>query len=440
MPPADHLAHDRPAHDRPASDRPASDRPAPDRPAPGGPASDRPAPGRPADGPPAGGAPGPVAPGAPADGRLARGAAAAAALVEAAVSSGRLPGAVLAVGSGADGEPVVRAFGRTAVHGPSAPVTPDTVYDLASLTKVTATLPAVLRLVDEGAVGLDDPVRRHLPGFTGPGKDRVTVRHLLAHSSGLPPHRPLHELPGAPADRLAAALAEPLATAPGTAVAYSDLGFLALGEVVRTAAGAPLDRAVAELVLDPLGMDSTRYLPPAPWLPRTAATEPGADGVPKAGVVHDENAESLGGVCGHAGLFGTAPDLARYLRRCWLDPDGPVLSRAVRAEALRCQTAGLDGRRGLGWTLRGDRWDHMAAHWPATGAGHTGFTGTALALDPVSGLWAVLLTNAVHLGREASTVVALRRAVSDALAGAALAEGTPAEDTSAPGPSVRARP
>ena len=128
------------------------------------------------------------------------------------------------------------------------------------------------------------------------------------------------------------------------------------------------------------------------------------------------SAEALGGVAGHAGLFGTAADVARYLRNCWLAEDSPVLSRAVRAEALRCQTEGLDGRRGLGWTLRGDRWDHMSTVWPRTGAGHTGFTGTSVAFDPVSGLWAVLLTNAVHLGRGRSGIVPLRRQVHDALA------------------------
>ncbi|MFF3596830.1 serine hydrolase domain-containing protein [Kitasatospora indigofera] len=361
-------------------------------------------------------APGPARDRPGAAGRPARGTAAAAALVAEAVASGGLPGAVLATGLGADGEPSVHAFGRTAVTGPAAPVTADTVYDLASLTKVTATLPAVLRLADTGALALDDPVCRHLPGFTGPGKDAVTVRHLLTHTSGLPPHRPLHELDATPAERLAAALAEPLVTAPGTAVAYSDLGFVALGEIVRGVAGAPLDQAVRTLVLDPLGMDATRYRPPAAWRGRTAATEPRPDGSVPVGTVHDENAEALGGVCGHAGLFGTAGDLARYLQRGWLAADSPVLSPGIRAEALRCHTEGLGGRRGLGWTLRGDRWDHMARHWPGTGAGHTGFTGTSLALDPAGGAWAVLLTNGVHLGRDASVVIALRRAVCDALA------------------------
>ena len=141
---------------------------------------------------------------------------------------------------------------------------------------------------------------------------------------------------------------------------------------------------------------------------------PSSGGEPKRGVVHDENAESLGGVAGHAGLFGTAPDLAHYLRACWLSEES-VLSRRMRTEALNLQTRGLNGARGLGWTLPGDDWDHMSPHWPSSGAGHTGFTGTSLALDPVSGIWVVLLTNAVHYGRGARAKT-LRRVVHAAVA------------------------
>ncbi|MFC1416218.1 serine hydrolase domain-containing protein [Streptacidiphilus cavernicola] len=339
----------------------------------------------------------------------------AADVLERAVADGAVPGAVLVAGVGA-GEPRgIRAYGGTGRPDGGRTVT-DTVFDLASLTKVVATLPSVLRLVDEGVLALDDSVRKHLPGFEGAGKYEVTIRHLLAHSAGLPDHREFYLLPGSPADRLAAVLAEPLVDPPGTVVRYSDLGFILLGEIVAGAAGATLDRAAAELVFQPLGMASTRFLPPEDWRSRTAATEALPGGPAKLGVVHDENAESLGGVAGHAGLFSTAADVSRYLRGCWLDEEGPLLSRAVRAEALRCQTEQPRDRRGLGWTLRGDRWDHMSVEWPRTGAGHTGFTGTSVALDPVSGLWAVLLTNAVHLGREHRGIIPLRRQVHDALA------------------------
>ncbi|GAA1365498.1 serine hydrolase domain-containing protein [Streptomyces beijiangensis] len=338
----------------------------------------------------------------------------AATLVRSAVQDGVVPGAVLITGRGADGPARITAVGTTAAGPAGRPVTADTVFDLASLTKVVATTPAVLRLADSGMLRLDDPVRRHLPAFTGVGKDAVTIRHLLAHSSGLPPHRDFWQLPGGPPERLAAVLAEPLEHPVGTVVRYSDLGFILLGEIVAAVAGQPLESAVRELVLDPLDLASTRYLPPADWRPVTAATEAPPGGEPKCGVVHDENAESLGGVAGHAGLFGTAPDLARYVRAGWLSESSPI-SSGLRTEALSSQTKGLDGARGLGWTLPGDTWDHMSPYWPTTGAGHTGFTGTSLALDPVSGIWVVLLTNAVHYGRGARAK-GLRRAVHEAVA------------------------
>ena len=338
-------------------------------------------------------------------------------LVRAAVDDGVVPGAVLITGRGAAGPVRSFAYGVTAVGPAGRPVAEETVFDLASLTKVVGTATAVLRLADEGVLSLDDPVTSYLPDLAGEGKQDMTIRHLLSHSSGLPAHRDFWRLPGSRADRIAAVLREPLESAPGAAVCYSDLGFILLGEVVAAVQGKPLDQAVQELVLTPLGLAHTRYLPPAEWHDRTAATEAPPGGEPKVGVVHDENAESLGGVAGHAGLFGTAPDLASYLQLCWLAEDSPVLSAGIRAEALRSQTVGIDGVRGLGWTLRGDRWDHMSDGWPATGAGHTGFTGTSLALDPVGGLWVVLLTNAVHLGRGARAKE-LRRTVHAAVAAA----------------------
>ncbi len=334
-------------------------------------------------------------------------------IVAEAVRAGVVPGAVLMYGRGSDGPVHGAAFG--------AGVSPDTLYDLASLTKVTATLPCVLRLVEAGEIGLDDPVLKYLPGFgkdrvKDQVKDRVTVRHLLAHSSGLPAILEVWRLPGTAEDRLAAVLAEPLEAPVGSRVKYSDLGFILLGQIVADLTGKPLQEAFRELVADPLGITATGYLPSGP----AAATEanwfddPGRQDA-KSGVVHDENAESLGGVAGQAGLFGTASDLAAYLRGGWLAEDSPILSSAMRAEALRCQTEGLDGRRGLGWTLRGDSFDFMSDRWPPTGAGHSGFTGTSLAFDPVSGIWCVLLTNAVLYGRD-NRARQLRRSLHGAVA------------------------
>jgi CubicO group peptidase (beta-lactamase class C family) len=322
------------------------------------------------------------------------------------------------------------------------PMTADTVFDLASLTKVVATLPIMLRLVGCGEIGLDQPVDRYLPRFTVPGgpagarraggagaagKDAVTVRQLLLHTSGLPGVRRYYQELHDPGEILAAALAEPLVAPPGTVFCYSDVGFISLGELAAAVTGAGLDELVQDVVCGPLGMTATRYLPPAGWSGRIAATEV-VDGVAKVGVVHDENAEILGGVAGHAGLFGTAADLARYAA-AWaansgteaLFLDGTSRDRGpfwgMRAEALRCQTEGLHARRGLGWGLRHDRYDNMGDGWPDSGAGHTGFTGTSLSVDPSSGLWAVLLTNAVHFGRGPEhSVVGLRKQVHAAVA------------------------
>jgi CubicO group peptidase (beta-lactamase class C family) len=343
----------------------------------------------------------------------------AAGLVDRAVAAGLVPGAVLAAGV-RTACPVLLHVAGDAQRDAAAtrPMEAGTVFDLASLTKVVATLPAVLCLAGRGEIGLDQPAGRYLPAFAGPGKHEVTVRHLLLHTAGLPGQRSYGEHLRDRAAILAAALAEPLVARAGTVFCYSDVGFIVLGELAAAVAGCGLDRLAQELVCAPLGMAATRYLPPAGWAGRVAATEIVA-GAAKAGVVHDENAEALGGVAGHAGLFGTAGDLARYAA-AWVGNDAP--SCGLRDEALRCQTDGLGGRRGLGWGLRGDTYDNMGDGWPASGAGHTGFTGTSLSLDPVSGLWAVLLTNAVHFGRgPGRSVVSLRKQVHAAVAAELLA-------------------
>jgi CubicO group peptidase (beta-lactamase class C family) len=368
----------------------------------------------------------------------------AAELIDRAVGAGLMPGAVLAAGVHT-AEPLLLHVAGDAQHDAEAkrPMTAGTVFDLASLTKVVATLPAVLYLVGRGEIGLDRPVSGYLPAFAGPGKGAVTVRQLLLHISGLPAERKYYRQLRDPAEILNAALAEPLVAEPGTVFCYSDVGFIALGELAAAVAGRGLDVLVQDVVCTPLGLTSTRYRPPAEWADQIAATEIVAGGIggigrvgvsggsgqtgeggetggsgqtgrAKVGVVHDENAEALGGVAGHAGLFGTAADLARYAA-AWAG-NGSYLA-GLRAEALRCQTEGLGGRRGLGWGLRGDRYDNMGDGWPATGAGHTGFTGTSLSVDPHSGLWAVLLTNAVHFGRgPGHSVIGLRKQVHAAVA------------------------
>ena len=348
-------------------------------------------------------------------------------LIDAAVSAGVVPGAILAAGRWSS-EPVLLHVAGHAQRDDAArrPMTSGTIFDLASLTKVVATMPVVLHFAGRGEIGLDDPVCRYLPAFAGPGKTDVTVRQLLTHTSGLPDLPKYHEYLRGAAQVRAAALAEPLVAPPGTACAYSNVGYIALGELAAAVAGCGLAELAERVVCAPLGLTRTRYRPPAEWAGRVAATE-SVCGVAKVGVVHDENAAALGGAAGHAGLFGTASDLAHYAA-AWVGEDSRLAAAglippAMRAEALRCQTEGLGGRRGFGWVLRGDQWDNMGGGWPASGAGHTGFTGTSLSLDPRSGLWAVLLTNAVHFGRGPEhSVVGLRKQVHAAVA-AMLAPG-----------------
>jgi CubicO group peptidase (beta-lactamase class C family) len=337
------------------------------------------------------------------------------ALLDAAVASDRIPGAVAVAGRG----PVT--LGRWAAGQADAirerPMRADTIFDLASLTKVVATTTVTLALAGRGQLGLGDPVASYLPGFAACRDGRVTVAHLLTHTSGLPGSRTFYRWCGSRAELLRDLCQTPLDAPPGSRVAYSDLGFIALGEVVAAAAGEPLDAAVRHLVTGPLGLDATEFNPNGP--PDCfAATERRDDGTAWTGTVHDENARLMGGVGGHAGLFAPAADLARFAA-WWVSDDDVVVPAALRRTAATCQTAATQaagtGRRGYGWACPGDGFDILGGHWPPTAVSHTGFTGTSLALDPAAGLWLVLLTNAVHVGRDHTAVQALRRAVHAAV-------------------------
>ncbi len=323
-------------------------------------------------------------------------------IVENEINQSRIPGAVVAVGLGDDAQ-YLQAFGYAQNRqGISRPMTVDTLFDLASLTKVVATLPVVLSLIDDGELRLTDPVALFLPEFRIGDKSSVTVRHLLTHTAGLIAHRPFHALYETRDEILSAIRNDPLVAKPGEAVQYSDLGFILLGEIIREVTGEPLDKVARKRVFDPLGMPQTQFCPPSSLQNNIAATENG-----KVGVVHDENAEALLGVSGHAGLFSTAEDLVTYVQM-WLGYKGPVLSQAVRRTAVQNQTPGLSGCRGLGLVCRFDSYDHMGDLWPLSAVGHTGFTGTSLAFDPVSSLWMIILTNDVHYGREQRAVIRLR--------------------------------
>jgi serine-type D-Ala-D-Ala carboxypeptidase len=334
------------------------------------------------------------------------------AALRAAVARGEVPGAVALAGDADTVWPVV-ACGVTRLGGP--PVTAATRYDLASLTKVVGTLSAVLALIQRGAVSLDDPVRTFFSGAgwsQTPSLGDATVRQLLTHTSGLPAWTPIFAVAGDRLTALGNLLQTPL-THPAGQVVYSDLGFMLLGALVERVSGGRLDAFTHSHVFRPLGMSATAY--GVPEAAAVAATENcGWRGRLLEGEVHDENAFAFEGVAGHAGLFGTAHDLARYAQ-AWLRLETPFADADLLREATREQAVGDGVRRGLGWQLSGE--GSSAGHRVGpTAYGHTGFTGTSLWIDPVRGRFAVLLTNRVHPSRTCGAGIhALRVAFHDAV-------------------------
>jgi beta-N-acetylhexosaminidase len=330
---------------------------------------------------------------------------------------GAFPGGVLAVGyRGSLAH--LRPFGRLTYDADAPPVTADTLYDLASLTKVVATTTMAMILVDEGRLDLDQPVQRFLPGFQGPGKEAVTVRHLLTHSSGLDATAPLYkELRGRAAfvERIERM---DLVYPPGSRSVYSDLGIILLGEILERVAGQPLDAFARERVFEPLGMRDTMFRPPAELRPRIAPTEldPWRGRVVR-GEVHDENAFAMGGVAPHAGLFGTAGDLARFAQMLL---NGGVLGdrRIVSRKTVELFTrkAGIPGSdRALGWDIKSAEGSSAGTLFSSLSFGHTGFTGTSIWIDPERQLYVILLTNRVHPTRENQLIREVRPAVADAV-------------------------
>lgn len=391
------------------------------------------------------------------------------ALLAAGVENGTFPGAVAAVVRGGAWLALEAAGAAQVVPG-RRPMSMGTIFDLASLTKPVATATAVLRLWTEGVLDLDAPVARYLPQFAQAGKAAATVRHLLSHTSGLPAWEMLY-LPspdsspvaaewtrdaGGPGARrdtpvrawacrsideaVARICATPALAPPGTRIEYSDLGFIVLGHMVEQTTGQPLGRYCRRRILLPLAMRLTRFAPPAAWRPRCAATEVGnafeREKAAEQGLgqrfpwrrhllcaeVHDGNAWHLGqGVAGHAGLFGTAADLARFgmamLGGGILDGARILSAEAVR-QAAAIQTSGAGPpHRGLGWAL--GRWPFAGARASPASYGHTGFTGTSILVDPERDLVVVLLTNRVHPSARNEAIQEFRPMFHDAVIEAA---------------------
>jgi CubicO group peptidase (beta-lactamase class C family) len=303
--------------------------------------------------------------------------------------------------------------------GDRVPARRDTIYDLASVTKTFTTI-AVMQQVEDGRVDLDEPVATYLPAFAQNGKGRVTVRNLLTHTGGLPAWLPLYSQYDTVRERYAAVLAAKPTSPPGTAYVYSDLGLITLGLLVEKVTGRSLDDVVTRDITAPLRMGDTMYNPPAALRHRIAATEhqPAFDRGMVRGEVHDENAWSLGGVAGHAGLFSTAGDLA-VLAQTLLNGGRYGDQRILREDTVRAMlhnenAAFPEDSHGLGFELD-QRWYMDALSSPVT-FGHTGFTGTSLVVDPIADAFVVLLTNRVHPTRSWGSNNPSRRAVARALA------------------------
>jgi serine-type D-Ala-D-Ala carboxypeptidase len=346
-------------------------------------------------------------------------------VLDRAIADSAFPGAISVVGT-RDGGLTSYAVGRIDWPADAPPPDERTLWDLASLTKVVGMTTAMMQLVEQDRVELDAPVVRYLPEFAGEGKERVTIRHLLTHSSGLPSWRPLYKEATAADTAVAIVLATLLDTVPGARMVYSDLGAILLGKVVERVSGEALDGYLARRVFGPLGMTSTMYRPDASLRDRIAPTEfdPWRQRQIR-GEVHDENAFMLGGVSGHAGLFSTAADLARFARMMLAGGtlDGVrVLRASTIAQFTAVQDPGLS-HRALGWETPSGQ--NSAGHrLSARAFGHTGFTGTSLWMDPEAGVFVILLTNRVNPSRQNTRISQVRVALADAVM-AALGSAAP---------------
>jgi CubicO group peptidase (beta-lactamase class C family) len=334
------------------------------------------------------------------------------AAVAAAIQRGEIPGAVVLVArNGRIG--YFRAFGNRSVRPVQEPMTLGTMFDMASLTKVMATAPSIMLLVERGEIRLGDKVKRYLPKFTGGNKDDITVKQLMTHYSGLSPDFDLSKHWNGHDEAMEQLWKEKTVAEPGKEFSYSDLNFIALGEIVREVTGKGLDVFARENIYQPLEMAETMFSPPSSYRGRIAPTEPRANtlqylkglGTPEQaqeilrGEVHDPTAWRMGGVAGHAGLFSTASDTAVFLQ--WLLDEGVSRGKrlmapmTVRAMTSPQNPAGSTSIRGLGWDIdssysapRGDLF--------RGGYGHTGFSGTSAWVEPATKTLMVILTNRVH--------------------------------------------
>ncbi|MFL6447617.1 MAG: exo-beta-N-acetylmuramidase NamZ domain-containing protein [Bryobacteraceae bacterium] len=320
-------------------------------------------------------------------------------IVQEAVRSGLIPGAVLAVGHGS-GIVYRQAYGFRSLVPTKQAMTLDTIFDVASLTKVVATTPCLMKLFEEGKLRIDDPVTKYLPEFLG-GKSDITIRLLMTHFSGFQPDFELGPHWNGYETGLQKAFAEKPIAPPGARFIYSDTNFILLGEIVRRLSGMSLAEYAKQTVFQPLGMTETGFLPEPSLRSRIAPTEKDPEtGIPLLGVVHDPRSRYMGGVAGHAGLFSTVDDLAKYasMMLAMGEAGGQhVFSRlAVKKFTEPATPADQPVLRGLGWDIDSPYSSNRGELFPIGSYGHTGYTGTSLWIDATTNSFVILLTNVVH--------------------------------------------
>ncbi|MDD3966272.1 MAG: serine hydrolase [Candidatus Neomarinimicrobiota bacterium] len=325
-------------------------------------------------------------------------------MMQDAVADSAWPGCVLLVGRG-DSIVFWEAAGYTS-YAQIQKIRKDDIFDLASVSKVIGSTSALMMLTESGQIGLEDRAVKYLPQLRGPDalttiqKKQISIRHLLTHTAGFEPFRLFYQMDIPQEARWDSVYQSPLLTKPGTATVYSDIGLMLLGKIIEAVTGLPLDSYLQKAIFEPLKMEDTFYNPPAGLRERIVPTEidPERGGLVH-GIVHDENTESLGGVAGHAGLFSTAGDLSRFCRMM-LNMGELEGIRIFEPETVRQFTARIsaESSRCLGWdSPEGE--SSGGIYLSSESYGHTGFTGTSLWIDPVNGVYVILLSNAVHPDR-----------------------------------------
>jgi uncharacterized protein YbbC (DUF1343 family)/CubicO group peptidase (beta-lactamase class C family) len=336
-------------------------------------------------------------------------------IVQEAIRDGQIPGAVVLVGH--DGQVIYRkAFGERSLEPRREAMTVDTIFDLASLTKVVATTTAVMQLVQKGQIRVNEPVAKYIPEFAEDGKEQITIRELLTHFSGLPKDLDLSQPWEGRETGLRMAYTEKPIYAPASRFVYSDVDFIVLGALVERVSGMSLQEYCQKNIFLPLKMTHTRFLPPASWLPKIAPTQYDEHEKMLRGVVHDPTVRRMGGVAGQAGLFSTADDLAKFAQALL---DGSTILSPLMVEKMTTpeQPPTSPVLRGFGWDIDSPYSSNRGDLLPVGSFGHTGFTGTSLWIDPTTRTYIIVLTNAVH-PRGKGSAIALRSKIATAVAAA----------------------